>query len=366
MSARTISNFVILPEPPEYRLVVDLEARRASGHLGHAMVQLADGTVLAMYPECSVEAPGRYGTHGHSANGYMRLLSSNDAGATWDERGPLDYSFRAFSEGRPYRVFTEKLLQMPGGDLVAFNLRSDVTEDTLWEPYLPATVTRSEDDGDSWGEEREISGIPGRIYDALLVGDEILALELQNDAVYDFAGKTAEHRYVLHVSGDGGKTFAERAVLPFNVLERGYGTMCVLADGTLIAYVYNKTDEIHADYLTSVDGGHSWSAPGRSHLAHRIRNPQMIAFDGGYFLHGRSGSYGDDLSKGNVVLYYSNDGVIWDEGTFLALRRHGQGGYTNSIVVEEETGEKKVLIMSSHAYEKDMTNVIGWEVRRGD
>lgn len=363
MTAATIADFRITPAPPGFRTVVDLEARGASGHLGHAMIQLADSTVLAMYPECTVEAPGRYGTHGHSANGYMRVLESRDAGETWDERGPLEYSHRAFAEQRDHRVFTEKLVQVPGGPLVACNLRSDVTEDTLWEPYLPATISRSEDDGRSWDGEEELSGVPGRIYDAIPLGDEILLLELQNDAVYDFAGKTADHRYVLHASGDRGRTFSERSVLPFTVLERGYGTMCVLADGTLIAYVYNKTDETHCDYVTSDDGGSTWSAPRRSFFAHRVRNPQMIAFGDGYFLHGRSGSYGDDLSKGNVVLYYSNDGVIWDEGTFIALRRFGQGGYSNSIEVAEASGERKLLIMSSHAYRDDMTNVIGWEVR---
>lgn len=366
MTARTIQDFAITPEPPAFRTIVDLEARGASGHLGHALVQRPDGTVVAMYPECSTDAPGRYGTHGHSALGHMRILTSTDLGATWEERGPLGYSYRAQEEGRPYRVFTEKIVVTPSGELVAFNLRSDITEDPLWEPYLPATWARSAD-GLDWAEETELSGIPGRVYDALRVGDDILALEFQNDAVYDFAGKVAEHRYVLHASSDGGRTFDVRSVLPFNVLERGYGTMCEREDGSLIVYVYNKTDEIHADYVTSDDGGRTWSAPRRSFFGRRLRNPQLIRFGGGYFMHGRSGSYGDDLGKGNVILYYSNDGLIWDEGTYLALRRHGQGGYSNSLVVRDDAGrEHSLLIMSSHAYREDMTNVIGWEVRSRD
>src|SRR5690606_27749683 len=109
----------------------------------------------------------------------------------------------------------------------------------LWEPYLPATWTRSEDGGRTWSTPRELSGVPGRVYDALVREDEILVLEFQNDADYDFCGrKPEEHRYVLHVSVDGGSTFVERSVVPFDILERGYGTLGVLRDGSLIAYVY--------------------------------------------------------------------------------------------------------------------------------
>lgn len=89
----------------------------------------------------------------------------------------------------------------------------------------------------------EIGVEKGRVYGAFYLDGAIYALKFRNDAVVDFCGTTDEHIYTLYASHDDGSTFTEVSDLPFNTLGRGYGTLCALNDGRLIAYVYHKRDE---------------------------------------------------------------------------------------------------------------------------
>ena len=57
---------------------------------------------------------------------------------------------------------------------------------------------------------------------------------------------------------------------------------------------------------------------GTSTVSRKIRNPQFTAFDGKYYLHGRSGAYGE--GSGHMILYMSEDGVTWDDGVYLRMR----------------------------------------------
>lgn len=56
-------------------IFADHEKNRRSGHLGHAMAQCADGSILAFYPNCSYNLPENY--PGHSMHGWVLPLKRN-------------------------------------------------------------------------------------------------------------------------------------------------------------------------------------------------------------------------------------------------------------------------------------------------
>lgn len=361
VSCSSINDFNITPKPPALDVFVDHQLTGRSGHLGHTAFQRNDGEIFAFFPNCSSEDPGRHGTAGHSAIGWMEYKRSSDGGITWSPSQPLEYSKQAHDTKKGWSVFTEKAIVTTTGVIVLFHVLCDVEQDALWEPYLVPTSTRSLDGGETWSEPVNVGLDRGRIYGAAYSNGVIYVLKFKNDAEIDFCGTSDEHVYTLYCSKDDGASFEPVSDLPFDTLGRGYGTLCCLPEGRLIAYIYNKNDEEHLEYCLSDDNGLTWSEPVKSFFAKRIRNPQMISFAGGYFLHGRSGTYGPVEGKGHFVLYYSTDGFNWDGGTYLAWREHGQGAYSASLVVKSDGSRlDRLRIQASHAYWKDATNILQW------
>ena len=342
--------FVVEPRDPpnEGILFVDHAAAGRSGHLGHALVEYAPGGILAFFANCSAYHGG------HSGDGWMEYRRSEDGGRTWGEPSVLDYS-RAVYEGHPdHSVMCEKAVLADDGAIILFNLEC---RGKKWQPLAVPTYLRSIDGGLTWQPARVMGDHPGRIWDAMVHEGCIMALELCNDSKVAWYGNLPEHHYALYVSTDNGQTFARRSVLPFEFEKRGYGTMAILPDGNLVVYVYNQADEKHLDYVTSVDGGHTWSDVQTSYMAKQIRNPQMAAFKQGYVLHGRSGNRGAETEKGHFVLYASRDGLSWDAGRYLRIRQAGLGAYSNNVSI---SGPDRLLIQASHAYEEDKTSVFHW------
>ncbi len=342
-------------------LFVDHEPTGRSGHLGHALFQNADGDLYAFYPDCTGDDLG-----GHSAVGWMEYKVSHDGGRNWGPAHPLGLSRQVFEAGKGRSVFTEKAVVTDTGAVVLFHLVCDISTDPVWQPYWVPLVTRSTDGGRTWSEPQEVGEERGRVYDARYIDGVIHVLKFSNDATVDYCGALPEHRYQLFVSTDDGLTFTERSVLPFDTLGRCYGTLGVLPDGALIAYVYNYHDEFAQDYCISRDGGRTWSAPAVTRVSRRLRNPHMAELGGHYFLHGRSGSHGTEDQKGHFILYHSLDGLNWDDGTYLARRTHGFGAYSNNtIVVDPVTGRRRLRIHASHAYRDNKTNIVAWWIDCG-
>jgi hypothetical protein len=199
---------------------------------------------------------------------------------------------------------------------------------------------------------------PGRVFDAIAHEGRIYAMLMRDKETKDFSHFSAAQRFSVMVSEDDGKIFTEWGVIPFAV-GRGYGSMEVLKDGSLIAYTYTREDEEHLEYAISRDAGRTWSAVNKTYMAKKMRNPQLIRFKDTYFMHGRSGK---EVGQGHLVLYTSADGIHWDEGRYLAMQTHGAGAYSNNLVVGkgESLDRQRLLVMSSHAYDKDKTNIIYW------
>jgi len=343
--------FRITPaDPPnEGILFVDQSKADRGSHLGHALVQCRDGNILAFYPNCSGAKGGLpwMGREwaGHNADGWMEYKTSVDGGRTWSEPAPLEYSKRTYDHKQGRSVFCEKAVLAPDGSLVLFNLECDISTNTDWNPTFTPTYLRSTDGGKSWGPAQELGHVPGRIFAAIVVQDMILVLNRhQQDRVHFLYAGTAD-----------GKSFVERSRLPFE--GRTYGTLAVLPDGGLIAYVYDAEDEQRLDYAISSDLGHTWSEPQKAYFAKKIRNPQIAAFKNGYVMHGRSGHVGKDAGDlGHLVLYASTDGLHWDEGRYLRKKTAGSAAYSNNLPVDG----KRLLIQASHAYEYSKTNVLHW------
>jgi hypothetical protein len=347
----------ITPANPPNRgiLFVDHSKTKRSGHLGHALVQYERGKILAFYPNCSGD------NGGHSAVGWMEFKRSEDGGKTWSEPQVLPFTKELFDKHEGRTAMAEKAVVTDKGEIVLFYLICDVSENTLWQPYWVPLFSKSKDAGRTWSEPKSVCASRGRVYDAEYQDGEIRALHFANDATKDWRGTMKEHIYELYVSTDGGETFTKRSELPFVTNRRGYGAIGPLAKGGLIAYVYNSSNENVLDYVISMDGGRTWSEVRTSNVSRKIRNPQFTAFDGKYYLHGRSGAYGGE-EKGHMILYMSEDGVTWDDGAYLRMREAGAGAYSNSIVVDspDGSGKQRLLIQASHAYEDSRTNVLHW------
>ena len=338
--------------PNDGILFIDHSKAGRSGHLGHALVEYAPDKVLAFYPNCSDD------NKGHSAVGWTEYKRSEDGGTTWSEQEILTYTKNLL--GRKLSAFAEKAVLTDQGDIVVFFLVCDISTDTIWSHFQKPTYVISSDQGHTWSEPLELGDKRGRVYDVRYHKGEILALNFANDNDINFLGNKQEHVYELYVSRNGGLTFAKRSVLPFDTMGRSYGTMGMLDTGELVVYIYIRNAERESDYVLSDDGGRTWSQPKTAHFAKKIRNPQLISMDGCYFLHGRSGSLGDE--KGHMVLYSSRDGLSWDEGVYLRKREAGLGAYSNSIVVgsKDPNRPNRLLIQASHAYELNKTNVLHW------
>ena len=361
--ASTACRYRLTPEKPpnDGILFVDHSPKGRSGHLGHALVEYEPGKILAFYANCNDE------NKGHSAVGWMEYKRSEDGGKTWGEPNVLAYSKNVFEAGqgggpnaKKLSAFAEKAVLTDSGDIVLFFLECDITDDSVWSHFQKPTYITSSDQGRTWSEAAALGEKRGRVYDARYYNGEILALHFANDNDINFLGNKKEHVYELVVSNDGGRTFTKRSELPFDTTARSYGTMGMLESGKLVVYIYNRDNEQESDYVLSDDGGRTWSQPKTAHLAKKIRNPQFISMDGCYFLHGRSGSLGTE--KGHMVLYSSRDGLTWDEGVYLRMRKHGLGAYSNSLVVGSKNPDapNRLLIQASHAYDLNKTNVLHW------
>ncbi len=337
---------------------VDHASAGRSGHLGHALVEYAPDRLLAFYPNCAGEP-----NDGHNAVGWMEYKRSTDGGTSWSDPLPFEYS-KAVYENGGRSVMTENAVRADNGAVLAVNLECDIAENGLWRPYGVPTYLRSEDGGDTWSDPRALSDEPGRVYDVIRDGDDILALEFENDATDTWTGTRETDVYGLHASTDAGRSFDRRSTLPFDTDGRGYGALTTLPDSRLVAYIYHEENETRLEYLTSTDGGRSWSEIGTTPLAKKIRNPQVTRYGDRYLLHGRSGSYG--YASGNFVLYTSEDGLNWDDGTYLRMQEAGAGAYSESLVVGklDQQSEPRVLIQASHAYEGSKTNVQHWWLTR--
>ena len=340
------------PLPNEGMLFVDLQSQGRSGHMSHALVEYKKWHVLAFYSNCS-----RNRNRGHSGFGWIEYKRSTDGARTWDDGRKLEYTWDAFLN-EPFTVSCEKAVSPAENEIVVFCTRN--LNPNGWEPYKEPVALRSEDGGETWSEPIHITDEVGRVYDAIVREGVIYVLMKHG---YDFMPHSDADRHCLYESRDGGLTFAKISELPGETMNRSYGSMEMTEDGRLIVWIYNQTDEYNLDYFISGDLGRTWTETGKSFCAKRIRNPQVTRVRGGYILHGRSGCVTNELPI-TFVMYTGEDGVHWDEGTYLydADPMH-TAFYSNNLVLDEDDGTQRVLIQSSTPWNRGYTAGGKWDGR---
>ena len=328
----------------------DNEARKRSGHIGHALAEFEEGKIIAFNANTSSK---RFA--GHSALGWVEYRISEDYGKTFGEIYDFPFSKQAFLDGN-FTVSVEKAVSFKDGSVIAFCLINSQYREACCEPWSKPMYVKSTDGGKTWGEAKEFSNYKGRIYDAVCYNNSIYVLEFCNDAEVFFTGNKPEHLYRIFKSDDNGETFYEHSVVPFDdTTGRAYGTMIFTPEGKLMVYAYDINDEAHMDCIVSNDCGKTWEKSQKLFLAEKIRNPQINILDGQYILHGRrNADYG-------FVIYTSKDGIHWDKGCVLDDKLVSCY-YSNNLVISdpENPGKEKMLIQFSQNYTYPQNNEIEW------
>ena len=323
---------------------VDHAKKQRSGHLGHAMVECKDGSLLAFYSNCSGTHGFEFGGAGHTMYGWVEYKRSNDRGQTWEEAKILDYSYEMFIDG-VYKIGCEKAVVCDDGTIVLFCLRSI---GKYFEPYATPVCLLSHDNGETWSEPIDVSDERGRIYDAIYRDGRVYVLEFCNSTDKGFTCNEEGKFYKIFASDNNGKSFYEYSVLPFKTMGHAYGNMIFRQDGSLVFYGYNVDDEYNLTGLVSEDSGKTWSEPFKIPVAKIARNPQVGYVNGVYILHARS-EHGV-----NFVFYTSNDAIHWDEGTVVSELLDGKprGGcyYSNNLTLKCADGKERMLVQYSEQY----------------
>ena len=327
-------------------IFIDRQKDGRSGHMGHALVDAGGGRILAF----SSNVDGQR-CAGHSGYGWMEYRVSDDYGRTFGPLRTLACSKRAYEEGK-HTLLCEKAVRTPDGQILLFFQVTDQSKPICCEPWSAPTMCLSADRGETWSDPVPTGAKPGRIYDAVSDDRDVWFLQEENP---HFLGTSPEHVYrVYRRRGDG--TFAG-VTLPIDAKGKGYGALEIGADGALYAYAYDSTCEVEMEYCVSRDCGETWSAPAKSVVPMRIRNPQIRRLDDTWFCIGRNGGsgFGDGL-----VMYLSSDGVNWDAGRMIDRRPKGQGtGYYSCLLPIREPGHPpRMLMQYSHVYRANCVNIV--------
>ena len=363
--------FFVVPSdiPNRGILFVDQEKTATSGHGGSCITECHNGDILAFYTVTWAE-----NWQGHSCAGWSEYRRSSDGGRTWGEPVVIDYSKEIWDSEQVFAAQVFSINTAPNGTLIATVVRF---ANAKWRKQLPPVYLLSYDHGYTWSEAKEFDE-SATVYDISLTMDTSFVHDDEVFIVFMGGAQNGnpDGPYSLYVSSDNGESFSKRSLLPFDRRDY-YSAAGVLDNGDIIVYSYpfrhRETDEKNMPYVTSSDGGRTWSEIKTTYFAKAIRNPQMSAKIGDYyFMTGRTGSLnreliGDDPGPSNLVLYASNDGINWDEGTLLMSRSIVPGGgdcYTANEVVGKYDPSKpeRLLIQSSISYSGARVNSHHWWV----
>lgn len=293
-----------------------------NSHGGPVAMEYANGDLVMFHTN----------TSGHNEDGWSEYALSKDGGRTWSKNNKFKYSYNAYQNNQDRPAWVEQGLVTNMGTVVLF-----VTQIKTPGARTGSGIMRSFDHGTTWTEyqpiDRDFVGYPTSV----AVNGDI------NYVLFD--SNSGPH--VLYVSTDDGQSWEKRSTLPLDN-SKWYGAMCFMEDGRLLAGAYETYDERHFHYCISENQGKTWGEQKRAYVDKKIRDPELAYLDGRYYLHGRSGQSGKGAHR--FVLYQSDDGENWGEGTIISSLAVGPDGYSDNCIINK--------------YKKDVPNelMVGYSI----
>ena len=311
-------------------IIADLEndAPGRCSHGGPVCLEYANGHIAAFYAN----------TSDHNSDGWSDYALSRDGGRTWEKYNRFQYSYEAYRKDPKRPVIVEEGLTTGNGIVVLFLTHVD-------NGRSRSGFMRSRDHGVTWTDYEPLDGgFVGYPCAVGVAGDT-------NFVLYDISSGP----HVLYVSTDDGQSWRRRSTLPLDD-DKWYGAMCIMEDGRLLAGAYTEKDEHHLYYCISRDQGRTWTEQRRAYLDKKVRDPELAYLAGKYYLHGRSGQYGE--GKDRFVLYQSDDGVNWGSGIIVSGDERHADGYSHNCVINQYDDDlpNELMVQYSIVYDGLDTN----------
>ena len=309
------------------------------------------GPVCMEYPNGQIVAFNT-NTSDHNIDGWSEYAVSRDGGKSWEMYNRFPYSFEAYQRDPSRPAWVEAGLVTQKGTVVVF-ITHFINEPGVKDNRTMSGFMRSFDHGVSWTTYESVDGT----HIGYPVGTAVDGST--NYIVYDSnePGQKAKEGgpHVLYVSTDNGRSWKKRSTLSLEK-DTWYGALTLMKDGGLLAGAYLTKDEDHFYYCISTDQGHTWTKQQKAHVDKKIRDPELAYLGGRYYLHGRSGSYGEGTDR--FVLYQSSDGENWGSGIIVSSDSVSHDGYSTNCQINtyENNVPKELMVQYSITYKGHDTN----------
>ena len=322
--------------------------------------KLGDGVFGTLISDLEHDAPGR-NSHGgpvcleysndhivafntntsdHNLDGWSEYAVSRDGGRSWDMYNRFPYSFEAYVRDLSRPAWVEEGLVTEKGTVVLFITHFEDGTRSM------SGFMRSFDQGASWTNYESLDGS--------FVGYPV-STAVDGSTNYIVLDSVNRGAHVLYVSTDDGRSWQKRSTLPLQD-EKWYGALTLMENGGLLAGAYDSDDEYHFYYCISTDQGRSWSEQRKARVDKKVRDPELAYLGGRYYLHGRSGSYGEGDDR--FVLYQSTDGENWGSGLIVSSDEEGPDGYSANCRIHtyDDDVPDELMVQYSIIYKGRDTN----------
>ncbi len=306
-----------------------------NSHGGPVCMQYPDGRIVTFNTN----------TSDHNLDGWSEHAESRDWGKSWKMYNRFPYSFEAYSRDAKRPAWIEAGLVTSKGTVVVF-----VTHFLLGGTRTMSGFMRSYDQGATWTAYESVDGVHiGYPVGTAVDGDT-------NYVIYDSDGGSDGRRpHVLYVSTDDGRSWQKRSTLPLQD-DVWYGAITLMPDGGLLAGAYHSKDEYHFYYCISKDQGRTWTEERKAKVDQKVRDPELGQIGGRYYLHGRSGSYGEGSDR--FVLYESSDGENWGSAIVVSKQTGRGDGYSANCLLDtdDDGAPDELMVVFSIQYKGVDTN----------
>ena len=306
-----------------------------NSHGGPVCMQYPDGRIVTFNTN----------TSDHNLDGWSEHAESRDGGKSWKMYNRFPYSFEAYSRDAKRPAWIEAGLVTSRGTVVVF-----VTHFLLGGTRTMSGFMRSYDQGATWTAYESVDGVHiGYPVGTAVDGDT-------NYVIYDSDGGSDGRRpHVLYVSTDDGRSWQKRSTLPLQD-DVWYGAITLMPDGGLLAGAYHSEDEYHFYYCISKDQGRTWTEERKAKVDQKVRDPELGQIGGRYYLHGRSGSYGEGSDR--FVLYESSDGENWGSAIVVSKQTGRGDGYSANCLLDtdDDGAPDELMVVFSIQYKGVDTN----------